>query len=314
MAMIVKPRKLEKGSRIAFIAPAGPPDPERLKKGKRFFEKAGYKVKVYPQARRKIGYLAGDDRSRAEALVNTFADDTIDAVMCARGGYGTLRLLPFIDFDTIRKNPKIFIGYSDITVLLLSIYKKCNLVTFHGPMAAIEFGKTIKPYTGEIFHDMLAGKLNRDSIKIPSNYKISVISGGIANGRIIGGNLCLMTKLIGTGLLPSFKNRLVFFEDTEEEPYRTDGYLSQLFQTTDFGQASGYIIGEFTRTAPKYGYMSGWKVKDVIKDYFSGARVPVIYGFPCGHGKEKITIPIGVRAELDADHISLKFKESGVEG
>jgi muramoyltetrapeptide carboxypeptidase len=227
MAMITKPRKLEKGSRIAFVAPAGPPDPERLKKGKRFFEKAGYKIKVYSQARRKLGYLAGDDRSRAEALVNAFADDTIDAVMCVRGGYGALRLLPFIDFDTIRKNPKIFIGYSDITVLLLSIYKKCNLITFHGPMAAIEFGKTVKPYTGDIFHDMLAGKLNRDSIKIPSNYKISVISGGIARGRIVGGNLCLMTKLIGTGLLPSFKNRLVFFEDTEEEPYRTDGYLSQ---------------------------------------------------------------------------------------
>jgi muramoyltetrapeptide carboxypeptidase len=313
MAMI-KPRKLEKGSRIAIIAPAGPPDPERLKKGKRFFEKAGYKVKIYPQARRKLGYLAGDDRSRAEALVDAFADDTVDAVMCARGGYGALRLLPFVDFEIIKKNPKIFIGYSDITVLLLSIYKKCNLVTFHGPMGAIDFGKAEKPYTSESFFNILTANSNGGGVDIPPNYKISVIKGGIARGRIIGGNLCLMTKLIGTGLLPSFKNRLVFFEDTEEEPYRVDGYLSQLFQTTDFGRAAGYIIGEFTRAAPKYGYMTGWKVRDVINDYFSGINVPVIYGFPCGHGKEKITIPIGVRAELDADRISLIFKESGVAG
>jgi len=314
MAMIVKPRKLEKGARIAFIAPAGPPDPERLIKGKRFFEKAGYKVKIFPQVRRKLGYLAGDDRSRADALVDAFADNTIDAVMCARGGYGALRILPFVDFDTIGKNLKIFIGYSDITVLLLSIFTKCKLVTFHGPMGAIEFGRPEKQYTSRNFFSVLTGDYNGSAIEIPPNYKVTVINGGIAKGRIIGGNLCLMTKLIGTGLLPSFRNRLVFFEDTEEEPYRTDGYLSQLFQTTDFGQAAGYIIGEFTRTAPKYGYMTGWKTKDVIKDYFSGMNVPVVYGFPCGHGKEKVTIPVGVQAEFDADRVSLKFRESGVKG
>ena len=311
--MIAKPRKLEKGSKIAFIAPAGPPDPERLNKGKRFFEKAGYKVKIYPQARRKLGYLAGNDRSRAEALADAFADDTIDAVLCARGGYGALRLLPFIDFEIIKKNPKIFIGYSDITVLLLSIYKKCDLVTFHGPMAAIEFGKAVKPYTEHNFFNMLSGNFDKAGIDIPPTYKIKVIKGGIARGRMVGGNLCLMTKLIGTGFLPSFKNRIVFFEDTEEEPYRTDGYLSQLMQTTDFGEASGYVIGEFTRTEPKFGGMAGWNVKQVIKDYFARINKPIIYGFPCGHGKEKITIPIGVKAILDADRKELVFKEPGVK-
>ncbi|UCE67151.1 MAG: LD-carboxypeptidase [Candidatus Zixiibacteriota bacterium] len=304
---------MQKGSRIAFIAPAGPPDPERLKRGERFFEKAGYKVKIYPQARRKLGYLAGDDRSRAEALVDAFADDTIDAVMCVRGGYGALRLLPFIDFEIIKKNPKIFIGYSDITILLLSIFKKCDLVTFHGPMAAIEFGMAAKPYTNHSFFNMLSGNFYKAEIDIPPTYKIKVINGGIAKGRLAGGNLCLMTKLIGTGLLPSFKNRLVFFEDTEEEPYRIDGYLSQLFQTTDFGMAAGYIIGEFTRTKPKFGGMAGWNVKQVIKDYFAEINKPVIYGFPCGHGKEKVTIPIGVKAVLDADGKTLIFKEPGVK-
>jgi len=311
--MIVKPRRLKRGSAIAVIAPAGPPESERLKRGKRFFEKRGCKIKIYPQTRRRLGYLAGDDKSRVTALNEAFEDDRIDAIICARGGYGALRLLPLIDFDVIKNNPKIFIGYSDITILLLSIFKICNFVTFHGPMAATELGKRVRPYTAYNFLDTLSGLSQETRIGIPSGYKITVISDGIAKGRIVGGNLCLMTKLIGTGFLPSFKNRIVFFEDTEEEPYRIDGYLSQLFQTTDFGEAAGYVIGEFTRTEPKFGYMKGWNVKQVIKDYFSGINRPTIYGFPCGHGKEKITIPIGVKAVLDAGRKNLIFKEPGVK-
>ncbi len=311
--MIAKPHRLKEGSTIAVIAPAGPPESQRLKRGKSLFEKKGYKIKIYPQTRRKLGYLAGDDKSRARALNDAFADERVNAVICARGGYGAVRLLPYIDFDLIRKKPKIFIGYSDITILLLSIFKKCNFVTFHGPMFAIEFGKKVRPYTANIFFSIVSDPTRETRIKIPAGFKINVISGGVAKGRIVGGNLCLMTKLIGTGLLPSFKDRIVFFEDTEEEPYRIDGYLSQLFQTTDFGKAAGYIVGEFTRTEPKFGGMKGWNVKQVIIDYFKGIKKPTIYGFPCGHGKEKITIPIGVRAVLDADRKELIFKEPGVK-
>jgi muramoyltetrapeptide carboxypeptidase len=312
--MIRKPEKLKKGSNIAVIAPAGPPDPERLKRGKQRFEEKGYNIKIYPQTRRRLSYLAGDDKARASALNEAFGDDRIDAIICARGGYGTLRLLPYIDFKMIKNNPKIFIGYSDITILLLAIFKKCGFVTFHGPMMAIEFGKKIKRYTEDRFFNLVGGLSNEAAIAIPKEYKISVISGGMAKGRIVGGNLCLMTKLIGTGLLPSFKNRIVFFEDTEEEPYRIDGYLSQLFQATDFGEAAGYVIGEFTRAEPKFGDMIGWNVKQVINDYFTGINKPIIYGFPCGHGKEKITIPIGVRSELDADRKRFILKERGVKG
>ena len=224
-----------------------------------------------------------------------------------------LRLLPYIDFKGIKANPKIFVGYSDITILLLSIFKKCNFVTFHGPMTAIEFGDKARSYTANKYFDVLTGNQKEIRINNPKGYKIEMISTGIAKGRIVGGNLCLMTKLIGTGLLPSFRNKIVFFEDTEEEAYRIDGYLSQLFQTTDFGNAAGYILGEFTRTEPKFGGMKGWDVKQVINDYFRNINKPVIYGYPCGHGKEKITIPIGIRADLDAGRRSLTFKEAGVK-
>lgn len=312
MASLIKPSRIAPGSTIGIIAPAGPPDRERLKKGIRFLKIRGYRVKTFPQVRRKLGYLAGDDRSRADALNAAFADEDISAILCARGGYGSLRILQYVNFDIIKANPKIFIGYSDITALLLAIYKKTRVVTFHGPMPAVELGRRLKRFTIDNFFKAIESTIPSGLIEKPAGYKIVSIVGGIAEGRIIGGNLSLMAKLIGTGFLPDFKGKIVFFEDTEEEAYRIDGYLSQLFAATDFGQAKGYIIGEFTRAEPRYGYTSGWSVKQVIKDYFSSLDRPCVYGFPCGHGAEKITIPIGVKTVLDADKKSVSFKEAGV--
>jgi len=314
MALIIKPKKISKGSTIGIVAPSGPPDRERLKKGIRFLKDRGFAVKVFDQVKKRIGYLSGDDKSRAGAVNAAFADDKIDAIFCARGGYGSLRILPYIDFEIIRANPKIIAGYSDITVLLLSIYSQTGLVTFHGPMPAVEFGRSLKPYTIDYFFKSMLESRPIGKIIKPEGYTIFRIASGKAEGRIVGGNLCLMAKLIGTGHLPSFKNKIVFFEDTEEEPYRIDGYLCQLFQSTDFAHADGYIIGEFTRTKSKYGRSAGWTVKQVILDYFSALGKPCIYGFPCGHGREKITIPIGVRVSLDADSKTVAFEETGVRG
>ncbi len=311
---LIKPKKLIKGGTIAIIAPAGAPDRERLRKGVGFLRSSGFKTKIFPQVRKRFGYLAGDDKSRADAFNTAFADKSIDAIFCARGGYGALRLLPYIDFKIIRKNPKIFVGYSDITVLLLSIYKETGLVTFHGPMPAVEFGRRNRPYTADHFFQAITRTDPIGEITKPRGYKIEKINGGAVRGRIIGGNLCLMTKLIGTGYLPLFKDKIVFFEDTEEEPYRIDGYLAQLFQTTDFGRAKGYIIGEFTRTESKYGSSAGWTVRKVISDYFFGLKKPCIYGFPCGHGREKITLPMGIKVVLDADNKTVRLEESGVLG
>jgi muramoyltetrapeptide carboxypeptidase len=297
---LIKPRRLRDNS-------------TRLKKGVRFLEDRGFRAKVFPQVRKRYGYLAGDDRTRAEAINTAFADKNIDAVFCARGGYGSLRILPHLDFRTIKANPKILLGYSDITVLLLSIYRATGLVTFHGPMPAVELGHRIRPYTIDYLFKSLRQNSSIGDIKKAKGYRIACINGGKVRGRIIGGNLCLMARLIGTGFLPSFRNRIVFFEDTEEEPYRIDGYLSQLFQTTDFGQARGYIIGEFTRTESRYGQSDGWTVRYVINDYFRGMKKPCIYGFPCGHGREKITIPMGIKVSLDADNRNVEFEEAGVK-
>jgi muramoyltetrapeptide carboxypeptidase len=312
MAPLIKPSRIAPGSTIGIVAPAGPPDLERLRKGIEFLKSRGYKVKTYPQVRKRLGYLAGDDRSRADALHAAFADKSISAIFCARGGFGSLRILQDINFDIIKANPKIFVGYSDITALLLAIYKKTGMVTVHGPMPAVEFGRRLRRFTIDNFFKIIESNLPPGPIERPAGYNILRIVEGVAEGRLIGGNLSLMAKLIGTGFLPSFKNKIVFFEDTEEEAYRIDGYLSQLMAATDFAQARGYIAGEFTSTEPRFGHPPGWSVKQVVKDYFSKLNRPCIYGFPCGHGSEKVTIPIGVKTVLDADKKTVSFKEAGV--
>jgi len=311
---LIKPKRLSKGDTIGIIAPAGSPKPERLKKSIRYLNRLGFKTIVFPQVKSKLGYLAGDDRSRAAAVNDAFSDKRIDAVFCARGGYGSLRILPLIDFEIIRSNPKIFVGYSDITVLLVSIYKEARQTTFHGPMPAVEFGRRIRPYTADYFLESLMSTKAAGEIKRPRGYRVERINGGNARGRIVGGNLCLMNRLIGTGFLPSFKNKIVFFEDTEEEAYRIDGYLAQLLQATDFAEAAGFIIGEFTRTESRFGSSAGWTVRKVIYEYISGLNKPAIFGFPCGHGNEKITIPLGIKAVLDADNKRVIFEEAGVSG
>ena len=312
MAGAVKPKRIGPGSRIAIIAPAGPPRADRLRKGLDFLRKRGYMLRVYPQVRRSLGYLAGDDRQRASALMDAFSDKSIDGIFAARGGYGCLRLLPLIDYKIVEDNPKVFVGYSDLTALLLSIYKKCGIVTFHGPMAAVEFGRRLREYTISHFFGTIEGEVSPGIIKKPAGYKFGAINCGASEGPIMGGNLSLMARMAGTAYMQSFKGKIVFLEDTEEEPYRLDAYLAQLFMSTDITEAAGFILGEFTRTEPRYGHVKGWSAAQVLRDYFSRLDQPVLTGFPCGHGKEKITIPIGVRVMMDADKKTVTFLESGV--
>jgi muramoyltetrapeptide carboxypeptidase len=312
MADSIKPRKLGPGSTVAIIAPAGPPKADRLQKGLKMLREHGYKPKVYPQVRRHMGYLAGDDRERASAIMEAFSDKSVDGILASRGGYGCLRLLPYIDFKILRRNPKVFVGYSDLTVLLLSIYKKCNFVTFHGPMTAVEFGRRPRDYTNGHFFRAIEDQGPLGAIKKPIGYKLTALNGGSAEGVIVGGNLSLIARMAGTVYLPAFAGKIVFIEDTEEEPYRLDAYLAQLFLATDITKAAGFILGEFTRTESRYGHVKGWSAERVLRDYFSHLKQPVLNGFPCGHGKEKITIPIGVRVRLDANRKLVTFIESGV--
>jgi muramoyltetrapeptide carboxypeptidase len=312
MAKLIKPKRLRADSQVAVIAPAGPPRPERLKRGIDLLKKHGYNLRVYPQVRRRRGYLAGDDKARAQALMEAFADKSIDAIFAARGGFGCQRLLPYIDFKIIKANPKPLVGYSDLTVLLLSVYKECGMVTFHGPMASIDFGSRPGKFITGNFYKALESKEPIGIIPKAPKYKYGSIHGGKTEGAIVGGNLSLISRMVGTGFLPSFKDKIVFWEDTDEQPYRIDSYLAQLFQATDFSEAKGFIIGEITNSKTRGQKSESLTMTQVLKDYFGALNKPVITGYPCGHGDEKVTIPIGVKAAIDADKKILEIMEAGV--
>jgi muramoyltetrapeptide carboxypeptidase len=311
MGRLIKHKKLGPGSNVAIIAPATPPERERLKRGAELLTKHGYNIKIYPQVRKRRGYLAGDDEIRAGTVMDAFADSSIDAIFAARGGFGCQRILPLLDFNVIIANPKPLVGYSDLTILLLSIYHKCGFVTFHGPMTEYGLGARPSRFVRDLFFQALESSDPIGIIPKAPNYRYGTMSGGKAEGVIVGGNISLINKLVGTGLLPSFKDKIVFLEDTEEQPYRIDGYLAHIFLGTDLSEASGFIIGEITKSEPKKSSKS-LSLNQVLKDYFANIGKPVITGYACGHGKEKITIPIGIKVAIDADKRTLEFLEAGV--
>ena len=312
MAGITKPKALHRGDTIAIVAPASKPRTAHLKIGVRRLKAAGYDVFVHPQCRQSRGYLAGDDRTRADALMEVFAEDKYKAVFCARGGFGCARLLPYLDFKLIKSKPKIFIGYSDITILLQA-FNINGFVTFHGAMPSVELSRRVYRYSFDSLLNVITstrpiGRLhNPKHIGVFKKYRP-----GKATGIITGGNLSLMQKLIGTEYMPSFKNKIVFLEDTEEDPYRIDGYLSHLFTATDISQAAGFIFGDWidckitNRTKPSL------TLDQVLKDYFGGLNVPIITNVACGHGRQNLTIPLGVKAFMDADKKIIEITEKAV--
>jgi len=257
---------------------------------------------VHPQCFERRGYLAGDDRRRAGALEEVFADDRYKAVFCARGGYGCARLLRHLDINAIAAKPKIFVGYSDITVLLQAFSIAGNLVTFHGPMPSIDLCRTNYRYS---FDNLIKAVTQSRPIGRLDNPKqlgrFKKLHAGRATGILTGGNLSLLQKLIGTEYEPSFKNKIVFIEDKDEDPYRLDGYLNHLFTATDFSQAAGFVIGEWIDCNITDRARPSLTLRQVVMDYFGSLKAPVIGNVACGHGNHVMTLPIGVNAALDAD-------------
>ena len=310
---LIKPKALKAGSVVAIISPAGPLDTGELDRAVTNIESLGFKAKPGKFAGGKNGFLAGIDRERLEDLHAAFADTSVDAVWCSRGGYGVTRLLPSIDFEMIRKNPKVVIGYSDITALLLSVYRHAGIVSFHGPVAT----STFTDYSKSNALDILTGKTAEHVIAFPDQptgadakpaAAPAVVRGGNCSGEAVGGNLSLIGAMAGTPFaIGSLKNMLVFLEDVNEPPYKVDRLLTQLLQSTDIRSASGIILGQFTT-----GGNPAADTIDVVKDRLSPLGIPVVYGFQFGHIHEQFTIPFGIRSVLDADKMLLKFTEKCV--
>ncbi len=291
------PAGLTPGDTIGIVAPASPFDMEKFYSGINALESMGFRTFIPDDLFKKNGYLAGTDDHRANLMNGLFADRTIKGIVCARGGFGSIRILPLLDFETIRKNPKIFVGFSDISALLSVIYTKCGLVTFHGPMVTT-LGDADKKTKESIFSTFSS------NMKLEITLKSGVtIKSGSASGPVSGGNLTTLCHLIGTPFEPSFKGHILLLEDRGEASYRIDRMLTQMKIAGCFDGLVGLALGTFEDCGTKNDIFS------IVDNIFNGYTLPILAGFDVGHGKSNITIPIGVQATLDADRHILSYHE-----
>lgn len=316
--MNIRPRHLEAGDTLGLITPSSPPpDPKNVDECAAALEKMGFKVKIGRNARKRLGFLAGTDKERAADVMAMFTDKKVNGIVCLRGGYGTPRILPLLDYAAIHRNPKVFVGYSDITALHCAFLKKSNLVSFHGPMPASAFTKKDYPefsrssWLNAITKPVAAGS-------ICAGYKddtISILRKGSASGQLIGGNLSLLAALMGTPFQPDFKGKILFLEDVDERPYRKDRMLTTLLLSGALKGVAGIAIGiclgcEDPNAAKTKEFRQS--ATDVFKDRLLPLKVPMVMGLPFGHVPHNATIPVGVKATLDANKGDLIITQSGV--
>jgi muramoyltetrapeptide carboxypeptidase len=327
----IKPPRLNYGDTVGVIAPASAPaDPKAIEQSVETLEQLGFKPKLASNVRRRWGFLAGSDRERAGDLMKMFVDRKVKAILCVRGGYGTARLLPLLDYSKIRANPKIFIGYSDITSLHCAFLVKANLISFHGPMLNSDFIKDDLPeFTLQSFLRMLmepeaagsirkglSGKGEKKSPGRAKNSDISVLHSGKATGQLIGGNLSILCATLATPYQLSFKNRILFLEDLDEVPFRFDRMLTHLLNAGLLQQVAGVAIGTNKDCIdPKAKGCKEYRqtTEDVFKERLAPLKVPVVLGLPFGHVPMNATLPVGVRATLDGINGDLIIEESAVK-
>ena len=311
---IQKPKRLNKKDVIGIISPASSPDEFlRVERGVKYLEGLGYRVKVGANVGKNHGYLAGTDQERIDDLHSMFKDKNIKAVFTLRGGYGAFRLLDKIDYRLIKNNPKIFVGYSEITALQMSFYEKAGLMTFAGPMVAVDFYDNISSFTEEHFWSMITSNKKHGKLKFPEDQKLPYLQKGIAAGRLIGGNLAVFAHLLGTPYFPNLTGKILMVEDIGELPYRVDRMLNQLRLAGVFKKVKGIILGRFVDCNEHDPNKKTLTLGEVISEYITPVKVPSIYTFPHGHIKDFVTVPFGLKVNLNATKGSVEFMEGAVK-
>lgn len=309
---IIRPPRLKKGDLIGIVTPASPAaEPARIERGVRYLESQGYRIQVGANVGKVFGYLAGTDEERAADLNAMFSNRHVKAIICVRGGYGTPRLLSLLDYRTIRRNPKILVGYSDITALQCALLKKCGLVTFHGPMAGVEMASEFDPFSEELFWRLLTSPKRIGNIPLNTD-SVTPYGTGKAFGQILGGNLSLVISMLGTRWEPSFRHALLTLEEIGEEPYRIDRMMTHLLNAGVFARASGVLLGQFTNCIATDPSKPSWTTPEVLADILARSGKPALANLPFGHVPRKITLPFGIEASMDVTRRRIEFKQGAV--
>ena len=319
-SIMQKPPALLVGDTIAFCAPSGFLDSVRMSLAKTRLEEKGFYIVREDSIYRRWGYLAGTDAQRASELMSYFKDKSVRAIFPGTGGYGSTRILSMLDYDIIKSNPKIFIGFSDITALHIAFNQLANLITFHtpNPMYGLGSKKGLDPISELYFWSLLMNS-NDYTYEIPfdlygDSLKVQTMVPGIASGKLVGGNLSLICSTMGSVYEAETRGSILFIEDVGEAPYRIDRYLSELKLAGKLDLVNGIIIGRFSRRETEAPDRStDFKMHQVFQQYFSKMKVPVIFNFPSGHGSKNVSLPLGCIVEINTEYETFKVLEPPIK-
>lgn len=308
---MLKPKALQDGDCIGILAPASPTVPEEVEKAGEAVERLGFRVKLASGCYARHGYLAGPDSLRADDLNAMFADPEVQGIICLRGGYGTPRIVDKLDFALIRSHPKVFVGYSDITVLHIAFNQICGMATFHGPMGASDLSKEFDAFSRESLLRAITCPEPVGLIQNPAGVAMQTLVPGEASGVIVGGNLSLIAATMGTPYEIDTCGKLLFLEDVGEEPYSVDRMLTQLALAGKFSDAAGIILGDWSDCDPKDPEKS-LTLMQVFEEIIRPSGKPTLLNLKAGHCAPRITLPFGIPATLDAAKGMLTVEESAV--
>lgn len=309
------PPALRRGDTVALVAPCGIPDPEHVDEFAASLESAGFRVDRHEAlAERRHRYLAGTDDERAEELNRAFRDPTIRGVFVVRGGFGLTRIVDRLDYEALRRDPKVIVGYSDVTGLHVAVARQARLITFHAPMAGrVTVTGDAPTFADRSFREMLflEATAPRRTIPVPAGTRVTTVSSGRCEGRLVGGNLSLICATLGTPYAIDATDAVLFIEDVNERPYRVDRMMAHLRLAGVLDAVAGVVVGRFT--CDEY---EGEKKeaderlqREVVLEYCEALGRPVVADFPCGHVRDNATLPLGARVALDADAGTLEVLE-----
>ena len=317
---VVKPKRLAPGDTVALVSPANATfNTVDLDIARESLEALGFKVRQSEHMMERYGYFAGQDKARADDINRAFADRSVACVHAIRGGWGSARLLPYLDFDAIRRNPKVLIGYSDITALLLAVHAKTGIITFHGPIGLGRWDPySLDYYKRVLFNGEPVTYSNKQGISSDRNaltqveFRTRTITPGKARGRLLGGNLTVLTTILGSPYLPDWDNAILFCEDVREDLYRVDRMLTQLKLAGVLGKIKGFVFGGCSECGPGDGNYGALTLEEIFADHIKPLGVPAWSGAMIGHAQPQWTVPEGAQVEIDAAAGTIALLESPV--